>query len=45
MITDTTSSLIQDWYVLNDDRWANLLVTSRVRAPRPVDAGILAAAA
>lgn len=31
MNSHTTSSLIQDWYVINDDRWANLLDTSHVK--------------
>lgn len=45
MNSTATSSLIQDWLVINDDRWANLLVTSWVKAPQPSDAGSLPAAA
>jgi hypothetical protein len=31
MNNHTTSNLIQDWYVLNDGRWAHLLDTSHVK--------------
>jgi hypothetical protein len=31
MNSHTTSSLIQDWYVINDARWAYLLDTSHVK--------------
>ena len=45
MNNDANSSLIQEWFVFNDDRWAHLLVTSPVREPEQTDAGSLAAAA
>lgn len=44
MNNNDNSSLIQEWFVINDDRWAHLLVTSPVRAEQ-TDAGSLAAAA
>jgi hypothetical protein len=45
MNNNANSSLIQEWFVINDDRWARLLVTSPVREPEPTDAGSLTAAA
>ena len=39
MNNNANSSLIQEWFVINDDRWARLLVTSPVRKPsRPTPA-------
>ena len=31
MNSTITSSLIQDWFVINDDRWANVLTTGCVK--------------
>jgi hypothetical protein len=45
MDINATSTLIQDWYVLNDDRWAALLPVSRVRVPQAYDADTLPSAA
>ena len=45
MDNNDNSSLIQEWFVINDDRWAHLLVTSPVRKPEQTDAGSFAAAA
>ncbi len=45
MDNNDNSSLIQEWFVINDDRWAHLLVTSPVREPEQTDAGSFAAAA
>jgi hypothetical protein len=45
MNTTITSSLIQDWFVINDDRWANVLTTGCVKGLQHSDADCLAAAA
>ena len=45
MDSNASSSMIQDWFVINDGRWAHVLGTSRVSDSEQSDAGSLAAAA